>query len=161
MKVIKLLENRGILLKRNTRKITSQEGGFLNFLRPLMTACLPLIKSVFTPLAKSVLLPLELSTGMSAADVAIKKKTHGSIITALIISNEEMEDIMKIVKSLDKSVLLVIGIRGTIKHETKEQTGGLLPMLLGTLTASLFGSALTRKGVIRAGEGPIRAGENL
>ena len=70
MKVIKSLENRGILLKRTTRKITNQEGRFLNFLRPLMTAGLPLMKSVLTPLAKSVLLPLELLAGMPAADAA-------------------------------------------------------------------------------------------
>ena len=57
MKVIKSLENREISLKRTTRKITSQDGGFLNFFRPLMTAGLPLIKSVLPPLAKSVLLP--------------------------------------------------------------------------------------------------------
>ena len=60
VKVIKSLENRGILLKGSTRKITSQEGGFLNFLRPLMTAGLLLIKSVLTPLAKVVLIPLGL-----------------------------------------------------------------------------------------------------
>ena len=57
MKVIKSSENREISLKRTTRKITSQGGGFLNFFRPLMTAGLPLIKSVLPPLAKSVLLP--------------------------------------------------------------------------------------------------------
>ena len=51
MKVIKSLGNRGILLKGTSTKVTSQEGGFLNFLRPLMTAGLPLMKSVFTPLA--------------------------------------------------------------------------------------------------------------
>ena len=56
IKVIKSLENRGFLLKRNTTKITSQEGGFLNFLRPLMAAGLPLMKSVLNPLAKSVLI---------------------------------------------------------------------------------------------------------
>ena len=56
-KVIKSSENRLILLKKATRKITSQEGGFINFLRPLMNAGLPLMKSVLTPLAKSVLLP--------------------------------------------------------------------------------------------------------
>ena len=71
MKVIKSLENRGILLKGTTRKSISQEGGFLNFLRPLMTAGLPLMKSVLTPLAKSVLLPLGLSAGMSAAGAAM------------------------------------------------------------------------------------------
>ena len=79
MKVIKSLENRGNLLKRAIRKITSQEGGFLNFFRPLMTAGLSLMKSVFTPLAKSVLLPLGLS------EAAVQKKIYGSETTALII----------------------------------------------------------------------------
>ena len=62
IKVIKSLENRGILLKGTATKITSQEGGFLNFCRPLMTAGLLLMKSVLFPiyLAKSVLIPLEL-----------------------------------------------------------------------------------------------------
>ena len=67
MKVTKFLQNRSILLKETTRNITSQEGGFLNFLRPLMTVGLPLTKSALTPLAKSVLIPLGLSAGMSAA----------------------------------------------------------------------------------------------
>ena len=75
MKVIKSLENRGILLKGTTRKITSQEGGFLNFLRPLMTAGLPLMKSVFKPLAENVLLPFALSAVISATDAAIRKKS--------------------------------------------------------------------------------------
>ena len=57
IKVIKSLENREISLKKTTRKITSQDGGFLNFFRPLMTAGLPLIKSVLPPIAKIVLLP--------------------------------------------------------------------------------------------------------
>ena len=73
MIVIKSLENRGILFKETPRKIISQEGGFLSFLRPLM-AGLALMKSVLTPLAKLVLLPLELSTGMSAAEAAIQKQ---------------------------------------------------------------------------------------
>ena len=76
-----------------------KNGGFLNFLRPLMTTGLPLMKSVLTHLAKHVLLAFVLSTGMSSADAAIKKKTAALIknyrsgTTALIISNEEMEDI--------------------------------------------------------------------
>ena len=57
MKVIHSLENWGVFLKETTRSITSQEGGFLSFLRPLMTADSPLMKRVLTPLAKSVLLP--------------------------------------------------------------------------------------------------------
>ena len=60
MKVIKSLGNKGTLIKGTTTKITSQEGGFLNFLRSLMTAGLPLMKSVLTPLAKSVLSPFGL-----------------------------------------------------------------------------------------------------
>ena len=87
MKVIKSLQSRGILLKETTRKNTSQKGGFLNFHRALM-------KSVLTTLTKIVLLPLGLSTGMSTTDAAIPKKIYGSGTTALIISNEEMEDII-------------------------------------------------------------------
>ena len=118
MKGIQSLENRGSLLKRITTKITSQEGGFLNSLRPLMTAVLPLMKSVLGTLFKSVLLPLGLS-GM-AADAAIQKKLFWSGTTVLLISNEAMEDIIKIVKSLEKSGLLIKEISETIKNETKE-----------------------------------------
>ena len=117
-----------------------------------MTAGLPLMKILLTPLAKSVLLPLRLPAGMSAADVAIHKNIYGPGITILIILNEEMIDIMKIVKSFDESGLLVKRISETIKNETKEQKGGFLPMLLGTLVASVLRSALTGKGVLRRGE---------
>ena len=96
MKITKSLENTGILLKGTSTKITSQEGGFLSFLRPLITTGLPSMKSVLTPLAENVLLLFRLSAGMSAADAAIEKKINGSghpsCTTALIISNEEMED---------------------------------------------------------------------
>ena len=74
------------------------------------------MKSLLTPLAKSVFLSLRLSAGISAADAAIQKKIDGSDKTALIISNEEMEDIMKIVKSLEESGLLIKGISETIKN---------------------------------------------
>ena len=66
-------------------------------------------------------------------------------ITTLITSNEEMEDIMKIGKSVEESGLIIKGISETIKDETKEQKGGFFSILLGTLGASLLGSALTRK----------------
>ena len=75
------------------------------------------MKSVPTSLAKSVLLPLRLSAGMDAADAAIQKKPYGSGTTELIISNEEMEDIMKIVISVEESGLLMKGISKTIKNE--------------------------------------------
>ena len=126
-----------------------------------MTASLPLMKSVINPLAKSLLIPLELSSGMSAVDAAIQKKVYGSVTTALIISNKEMEDVMKIVNSLEEPGLLIKRITETIKIQVKKQRSGLLSILLRTLAASMLGSTLAGKGVIRAGEGVIRAGENF
>ena len=73
MKVIKSLENRGILLKGTTEKYISPEGAFFNFLRPLLTAGLQLMKSVPMPSTKSVLLPLGLTAAASATDAAIQK----------------------------------------------------------------------------------------
>ena len=85
----------------------------------------------------------------------------GSGTTTLIISNDEMNDIIKIVKCLEDSGVLSKGVSETIQHEAKEQIVGFLPMLLGTLGASLLGNLLTgRKGVIRAGEG-IKKKSNL
>ena len=130
MKEIKLLENSGILLKGATRKSTRQKGGFLNFLRPLMTARLPLRKSALTPLAKSVFLPLVSSAGMLAVDAAIQRNIYRSGTKALIISNEEMRDLMKIVKSLEELGLLIKGISKRIKNEAKPLKGGFLSMLL-------------------------------
>ena len=73
-----------------------------------------------------------------------------------------MDDILKIVKSLEDSGLLLKGVSVTIQHEAKEQRGGFLSMLLDTLGASLLGDILSKglsgKGVIRAGEGTVRAG---
>ena len=66
------------------------------------------------------------------------KKILGSGTTTLVISNEEMNDIMKIVQALEDSNILLKGVSGTIKNETKEQKGGFLSMLLGTLGASLL-----------------------
>ena len=136
-----------------------QSGGFLvNLLGKLAG---PLMK-VAVPLAKNVLAPLGISAAMSAIDGSIKKKMLGSGVTTLIISNDEMDDILKIVKSLENSGLLLKGVGETIQHETKEQRGGFLSTLLGTLGASLLGDILSKglsgKGVLRAGEGTIRAG---
>ena len=131
-----------------------------------MTVGLPLMKSVLTPLTKIFFLPSGLSVGMSAADTATQKILHGLghpsdlglCTTVLIILNYEMEDIMKIVKSLGELRLLIKGISETIKNETKEEKGGFL-MLLGTLAASILGNALVGIVVIRAGEDTIRGGE--
>ena len=68
-----------------------------------MTAGLPLTKSILTPLAKSVLMPSGLTAAMSATDAAIQNRSYGSGTIELIISSEEMEDIMKIVNSLEES----------------------------------------------------------
>ena len=69
-----------------------------------------------------------------------------------------MNDIIKKVKSLDNSGLLLKGVTETVQNEVKEQKGGFLSMLLGTLGASLLGNILTARGIIRAGEGIVRAG---
>ena len=136
-----------------------QSGGFLGNLLGKLAG--PLMK-VAMPLAKNVVAPLGLSAAMSAIDGSIKKKMLGSGATTLIISNDEMDDILKIVKSLENSGVLLKGVSETIQHEAKEQREGFLGMLLGTLGASLFGDVLSKglsgKVVIRAGEGTIRAG---
>ena len=85
-------------------------------------------------------------------------KKLGSKTTTLIISNDEMEDIMKIVKSFEDSGLLLKGVSETIQNEAKEQKGGFLRMLLVTLGARLLGNMLTGKGINRAGDGMNRAG---
>ena len=69
-----------------------------------------------------------------------------------------MEDIVKIVKSLEDSSLLLKGVSETIQNETKEQTGRFLSMLSGTLCSSLLGNILADKEIDRAGEGIVRAG---
>ena len=89
--------------------------------------------------------------------VSGKCPSHLANRTTLIILNEEMNDIMKIVKSLEESGLLIKGASEAIKNEAKEQKGGFVEMLLGTLGASLLGNLLTGKAKIRAGEGAIRA----
>ena len=116
-----------------------QSGGFLGkLLGPLLKTGLPLMKSVIKLLAKSVLIPLVLTAAASAADAGIHKKIlrSGHNNTTLIISNDEMDDILKIVEdSLEDSGVLLKGISETIQHEAKEQRGGFLSMLLGTLGA--------------------------
>ena len=77
----------------------------------------------------------------------------GSGNTTLIFSNEEINDIMKIVQALENSNILLKGVTKTIESETKEQKGGFLSMFLGTVSASLLGNLLTEKGVVRAGSG--------
>ena len=86
------------------------------------------------------------------------KKIHGSGVK-LIIEQEDMNDIMKIIEALKNSGILLKGESKTIENETKEQRGGFLSMLRGTLGASLLGNLLMGKGIMRAGEGIVRAGK--
>ena len=95
-----------------------QSRGFLGkFLGPLLKTCLPLMKNVLKPLAKSDLIPLGLTAAASATDAAIQKKIFGSGMTTLIISNEEMNDIMKTIKSLENTGLLIKGVSKTMEKK--------------------------------------------
>ena len=110
---------------------------------------------VAMPLAKNVLAPLGLTAAMSAIDGSIQKKIH-ELGVKLIIAQEDMKDIMKIIKALENSGILLKRVSKTIKDETKEQRGEFLSTLLGTLAASLLGNLLTGgKDIMRAGEGSI------
>ena len=153
------------LSKAQIKKLI-QSGGFLG---KLLSKLAGQLMKVALPLAKNVLAPLDLTAAMSAIDGSIQKKIHGSGIK-LIIEQEDMKDIMKIIKALENSGILLKGVSKTIKNETEEQRGGFLSMLLGTLGASLLGNLLSGgKGIMRAdegsvasrtkGDGVVRAGE--
>ena len=114
---------------------------------------MPLIGNALKPLAKSVLIPL----GLTATDPAIHKKMFGSGNTALINSNKEMNDIMKMIKSHEESGLFIKDVSETIKSKAKEEKRRFLSILLGTLGASLLGKIRDGEGTIRAGEATIRA----
>ena len=144
-----------IKLSKNQLSKMIQSGGFLGrSLGPLLITGLPLMKSVIQSLAKSVLIPLGLKAVASAADAGIHKKILGSghNTTLIIISYDEIKDILKIVKSLGDSGLLLEGVSETIRNEAKDEKGGFLSTLLSTLGASLLGNVLAGKGVMRAGE---------
>ena len=117
---------------------------------------------VAVPLAKNILALLGITVAFSAIDVGIQKKIHGSGTAILIISNREMNDIMKIVQALE-NYLLLKGVTEIIKNETKEQNGGFLGTLVGTLGSILLGN-LSGKRIVRAssenkkGKRIVRAG---
>ena len=106
-----------------------QSGGFLGrTISPLLKAGFPLIKNVIKLLAKSILIPLGLTAAVSATDAGIHKKilesrnlssSHNN--TVLITSNDEMEDIIKMVKSLEESGLLLKGVAETVQNEVKNK----------------------------------------
>ena len=131
-----ILMMRIIFKKSKTHIIGQSEGFSRRLLGSLLKAGLPLMKNVLTPLAKSVLIPLGLTAAASATDAAIQREIFGSGMTTLIISSDVM-NIMKIVKSLEESGLLIKGVNESIKNEANKQKGRFLGMLLGTLGASL------------------------
>ena len=151
-----------IKVSKNQLSNTLQSEGFLGRrIDPLLKPGLPLMKNLMKPLAKSVLIPIGLSAASQAADSEIHKKILRSGTTTLIISNDETEDIIDIVKSREDSGLLLKGVSETIQNETKEQKVGFLSMfsmLLCELGANLLGDVLASKGMNRAGEGYLRAG---
>ena len=95
-----------------------QSGGFLGSLLSKLAG--PLMK-VAVPLAKNILAPLEITAAAPAIDAAIQEKIHGSGTTTLIISNEKMNDIMKIVQDLQDSNILLKGVTKTIKNKQKNK----------------------------------------
>ena len=110
---------------------------------------------------KNILAPLGLSAAMSATDAAIQKKVHGYGTKTVKFSNKDLDYMTKIVKALEGSDVLMKGITETLKNDIKK--GGalpLIPMLLGTLGASL----LTGRGMYRFrnhGQGLFRAGQGI
>ena len=123
------------------------------------------MKNVSKPLGKSILIPLGVTAAASAGVARVHKKFLGpgkhilglalpkqNNTKILIISNDEMEDIITIVKSLEDSRLLLVS--ETIQNEDKDQK--FRSMLLGTLVASLVGNTLANKGVIKVGNRVIR-----
>ena len=154
------------LSKTQLSKMIQSRGFLGRLLGPLLKGGLPLMKNVVKPLAKNILIHLGLTASASAACAGTHKKILGSghnNTTTLIISNDEIEDIIKIVKSLEDSNLLLEGVTEPIENEVKEQKGGFLSVLLGTVGASLLGNFLTSRGVYRVGKerGINRAGDKV
>ena len=150
-----------IKLGKSQIKKLIQSGGFLGKLLSKLAGSL---MKVAMPLATNVLVPLGVTAAMFATDGSIQKKMRGDEATKsagikLIIEQEDMNDIMKIIEALENSGILLKGVKKTIENETKEQRRGFLSMLPGTLGASLLGNLLSGKGKVRAGKGIVRAGE--
>ena len=146
------------LSKAQLNKI--KKGGFLRFLAPLLKSESPLLKSVIKLLGM-----LGLTAAASVADVAVHKKVLGTRNhTTLIISSDDLNDLLKVINTLENSGVLLDGITETVKNEVKEQKGGFLSTLLSVVGSALLSNMLSVKdmlsgeGVIRAGEETIRAG---
>ena len=143
-------DNMSTDIKLYKAQISKISGGFLGSLLSKLAG--PLIK-VAVSLAKNILALLGITVAASAIDLGFQKKIYDSETTILIISNEEVNDIMKIVQALEDSNILLKGVTKTTKNETKKQKEGFLGMLLVTLEASFLGNILAGKGIVRAGSG--------
>ena len=127
-------------------------GGFLGKLLSKLAG--PLMKGA-KPLAKNLLAPLGLTAAMSAVDCSIQKKMRREGVK-LVIEQEDMNDIMKIIEALENSGILLKGVTKTIENETKEQRGGSLSMLLGTLRARKLVNRRKRNSTCRRGSNKSR-----
>ena len=107
--------------KTQLSKIVQLEGFLSRILEPLLKTGLPLIENVLKPLSESVLVPLGLTAASLTADAAIHKKILGSGTTTLIFSNEDLNDIIKLVKSLEGPGLLIKGVSETVGNEVKNK----------------------------------------
>ena len=120
-----------VIVKLSKAQISKiiQLGGFSGSL--LNKLAVPLMK-VAVPLSKNILAPLGITAAASVIDAGIQKKIHGAGTTTLIISNEKMNVIMKILQALEDSNVLLKGVTKSVKNETKEQKGGFLGTLVDT-----------------------------
>ena len=135
-----------IQLSRGPISEMIQSGGFLGSLLSKLAG--PLMK-VAVSLAKNILAPSGITAAAPAIDAEIQKKIYGSGTTTRIISNEDMNDIMKIVPVFEHSNIILKRVIEKTKNETKEQKRGFLGFLLSTSEASLLGNMLRRKGKLR------------
>ena len=129
-----------------------QSAAFLGIFFLLLKTGLPLIKrNTRQLLPKSLLIPLGITAAVLPAHAKKYRKILGSGTTTLIISNKEIEHVIKIIKSLEDSGVLIKGVSETMQNEAKEQKSGILGMLLSTADAILLGKMFIEKGVNRAG----------
>ena len=156
----KIRNNMSTDIKLSKIQINKIIKGGGNLGKLLMISLPKLIKPAIS-LGTNILAPLGLSAAMSATDAAIQKKMYGSGNTILIISDNGLDDLIKIVTALEEHDILLKGATKTTRSETKKQEGGFLSMLLGTLGPSLLGNLLTGKGLYRTGKGMYRTGYGL
>ena len=160
-KLRKKIENKAstdIKLSKVQIKKIIKEGGNLG--RLLMNFLPKSIKPAIS-IGKNILASLGLSAAVSATDAAIQKKIYGAGSKTLIISKNDLNDLIKIATALEEHDILLKGTTKTIKNNTKKQEGAFLSMLLGTLGASLLGNLLTGKGLYRTGKGIYRTGQRF